>query len=54
MTTHDYTFPLSAKILHSGMAANVVPDFAEATFDVRLTPGCNPLRVDLQIDQAAR
>ncbi len=36
---------VSLNILNGGVKSNVVPDYAEAYFDIRLTPGSNPLRV---------
>ena len=42
---------VTCNILHAGMAPNVVPDYAEATFDVRLTPGSDPLQVKAQLEK---
>jgi succinyl-diaminopimelate desuccinylase len=36
---------VSLNILNGGVKTNVVPDYAEAYFDIRLTPGCNPVKV---------
>jgi succinyl-diaminopimelate desuccinylase len=36
---------VSCNIISGGVKTNVVPDYAEAQFDIRLTPGSNPLRV---------
>jgi succinyl-diaminopimelate desuccinylase len=36
---------VSCNIIKGGVKTNVVPDYAEAQFDIRLTPGSSPLRV---------
>jgi succinyl-diaminopimelate desuccinylase len=41
---------VTCNILNAGMADNVVPDYAEATFDIRLTPGSDPLKVKAQLE----
>jgi succinyl-diaminopimelate desuccinylase len=45
---------VTCNVLHAGVASNVVPDAAEATFDVRLTPGSDPLRVKAQLERLVR
>jgi len=40
---------VSLNILNGGVKTNVVPDYAEAYFDIRLTPGSNPLKVKERI-----
>ncbi|RMF91911.1 MAG: M20/M25/M40 family metallo-hydrolase, partial [Nitrospinota bacterium] len=41
-----YHYPtVSLNIIQGGMKRNVVPDRAEATFDIRITPGCSIERV---------
>jgi succinyl-diaminopimelate desuccinylase len=42
---------VTCNILHAGMADNVVPDYASATFDIRLTPGSDPLKVKAQLEK---
>lgn len=45
-----YHYPsVSLNIIHGGVKSNVVPDYAEATFDIRLTPGSKPLKVKERI-----
>jgi succinyl-diaminopimelate desuccinylase len=40
---------VSLNILNGGVKSNVVPDYAEAQFDIRLTPGSKPLKVKERI-----
>jgi len=40
---------VSLNILNGGVKSNVVPDYAEAQFDIRLTPGSKPLKVKKRI-----
>lgn len=41
-----FNYPsVSLTILNGGIRGNVVPDHAEAQFDIRLTPGCKPMKV---------
>ena len=42
---------VSCNILNAGVKKNVVPDYAEATFDIRLTPGSDPMKVKSQIEK---
>jgi succinyl-diaminopimelate desuccinylase len=47
-----FDFPtVSCNILKAGIKRNVVPEFAEAVFDVRLTPGSDPMKVKSQIEK---
>ena len=48
---YDYPTGPSLNLLNSGVKSNVVPDYAEAVFDIRLTPGCNPINVKAQIEK---
>jgi succinyl-diaminopimelate desuccinylase len=36
---------VSLNILNGGVKTNVIPDYAEAYFDIRITPGSNPIKV---------
>jgi len=40
---------VACNIISGGVKSNVVPDYAEATFDIRLTPGSKPLKVKERI-----
>jgi len=42
---------VSCNILNAGIKRNVVPDYAEALFDIRLTPGSDPMKVKSQIEK---
>ncbi|HUV06565.1 MAG TPA: M20 family metallopeptidase [Spirochaetia bacterium] len=42
---------VSCNLLNAGIKGNVVPDYAEATFDIRLTPGSDPMKVKSQIEK---
>lgn len=45
-----YHYPsVSLNMISGGVKSNVVPDYAEAAFDIRLTPGCRPLDVRQRI-----
>lgn len=45
-TRRLYHYPtVSLNIIQGGVKRNVVPDKAEATFDIRITPGCSITRV---------
>jgi succinyl-diaminopimelate desuccinylase len=41
----------TCNIINGGVKRNVVPDYAEATFDIRLTPGSNPMKVKKRIEE---
>jgi succinyl-diaminopimelate desuccinylase len=42
---------VACNIFNAGVKTNVVPDYAECQFDIRLTPGSKPLKVKEQIEQ---
>jgi len=47
-----YHYPtVSCNIIDGGVKRNVVPDHAEAEFDIRLTPGSKPLKVKERIEE---
>jgi succinyl-diaminopimelate desuccinylase len=41
----DYPSGPSLNMINGGVKSNVVPDSATALFDIRLTPGCNAIKV---------
>jgi succinyl-diaminopimelate desuccinylase len=45
---------VSCNILNAGIKRNIVPDYAEATFDIRLTPGSDSMKVKSQIEKLVR
>ena len=45
---------VACNIISGGVKTNVVPDYAEAQFDIRLTPGSNPLKVKERIEDLVR
>jgi len=45
MEHNFYTPSVTCNIIHGGVKINVVPDYAEAEFDIRLTPGSHPKKV---------
>ena len=45
MAHNFYTPSVTCNIINGGVKINVIPDYAEAQFDIRLTPGSNQLRV---------
>ncbi len=45
---------VTCNILNAGIKRNVVPDYAEAIFDIRLTPGSDPMKVKSQIERLVR
>jgi len=50
-----YHYPtVACNIISGGVKTNVVPDYAEAQFDIRLTPGSNPLMVKERIEELVR
>lgn len=47
-----YHYPtVSCNIIQGGVKRNVVPDYAEATFDIRLTPGSDPQAAKRRIEE---
>jgi succinyl-diaminopimelate desuccinylase len=47
-----YDYPtVTCNILHAGVKINVVPDYAEAEFDIRLTPGSDPQKVKAELER---
>jgi len=45
-----YDYPsVTCTIFNAGVKVNVVPDYAEAEFDIRLTPGSDPTKVAAQL-----
>ncbi|MBW2091379.1 MAG: M20/M25/M40 family metallo-hydrolase, partial [Deltaproteobacteria bacterium] len=45
---------VTCNIIKGGVRINVVPDYAEAEFDIRLTPGSKPLKVKDKIEELIR
>jgi succinyl-diaminopimelate desuccinylase len=46
-----FNYPtVACTIINGGVKINVVPDYAEAQFDIRLTPGSKPLKVKQRIE----
>jgi succinyl-diaminopimelate desuccinylase len=45
MEKNFYTPSVTCNIINGGVKINVVPDYAEAEFDIRLTPGSHPTQV---------
>ncbi|MGD2201035.1 MAG: ArgE/DapE family deacylase [Candidatus Bathyarchaeota archaeon] len=45
---------VTCNIIKGGVKRNVVPDYAEAEFDIRLTPGSNPLKVKQRIENLVK
>lgn len=45
---------VSCNIINGGVKTNVVPDYAEAQFDIRLTPGSKPLKVKERIEELVK
>jgi succinyl-diaminopimelate desuccinylase len=45
MEHNFYTPSVTCNIIQGGVKINVVPDYAEAQFDIRLTPGSHPKKV---------
>lgn len=45
---------VSCNVIGGGVKRNVVPDYAEAVFDVRLTPGSKPLKVKEMIEELVK
>jgi succinyl-diaminopimelate desuccinylase len=50
-----YHYPtVSCNIINGGVKTNVVPDYAEGQFDIRLTPGSKPLKVKERIEELVK
>ena len=45
---------VACNIINGGVKTNVVPDYAEAQFDIRLTPGSKPLKVKERIEELVK
>lgn len=45
---------VACNIISGGVKTNVVPDYAEAQFDIRLTPGSRPMKVKERIEELVR
>lgn len=45
---------VTCNIINGGVKRNVVPDYAEATFDIRLTPGSSPLTMKKRIEELVK
>ena len=54
-TRRLFNYPtVTCNIIHAGVKRNVVPDYAEAEFDIRLTPGSKPLKVKDRIEELVK
>ena len=42
---------VTLNMFNGGVKSNVVPDYAEAVFDIRLTPGTSPLKVKARLEK---
>ena len=51
MKNNFYTPSVTCNIINGGVKINVVPDYAEAQFDIRLTPGSSITRVIKRIEE---
>jgi succinyl-diaminopimelate desuccinylase len=51
---YDYPTGPSLNLLNGGVKSNVVPDYAEAVFDIRLTPGSSPIKVKERIEELVK
>jgi succinyl-diaminopimelate desuccinylase len=50
-----FNYPsVTCNIIHGGVKINVVPDYAEAEFDIRLTPGASVSAVRKEIDRLVK
>lgn len=54
MAHNFYTPSVSCNIINGGVKTNVIPDYAEAEFDIRLTPGSHQLRVVERIKELVK
>jgi len=54
-TRRLFNYPtVTCNIISAGVKRNVVPDYAEAEFDIRLTPGSKPLMVKKRIEELVK
>jgi len=52
---HLFNYPsVTCNIISGGVKINVVPDYAEAEFDIRLTPGASVSKVRTEIDRIVK
>jgi len=54
MAHNFYTPSVTCNIISGGVKTNVIPDYAEARFDIRLTPGSRQLRVVERIKELVK
>ncbi len=55
LMAHNYHTPsVTCNIINGGVKTNVIPDYAEAQFDIRLTPGSHQLRVVQRIKELVK
>lgn len=54
MEHNFYTPSVTCNIIQGGVKINVVPDYAEAEFDIRLTPGSHPTKVVERIKELVK
>jgi succinyl-diaminopimelate desuccinylase len=54
MKHNFYTPSVTCNIIEGGVKINVVPDYAEAQFDIRLTPGSKPFTVVEKINELVK
>jgi succinyl-diaminopimelate desuccinylase len=54
MEHNFYTPSVTCNIISGGVKINVVPDYAEAEFDIRLTPGSHPSKVVERIKELVK
>jgi succinyl-diaminopimelate desuccinylase len=54
MEHNFYTPSVSCNIISGGVKINVVPDYAEAEFDIRITPGSHPSKVIERINELVK
>ena len=54
MAYNFYTPSVTCNIINGGVKTNVIPDYAEAQFDIRLTPGSHQLRVVQRIKELVK
>lgn len=54
MEKNFYTPSVTCNIINGGVKINVVPDYAEADFDIRLTPGSHPVQTVNRIKELVK
>lgn len=54
MESNFYTPSVACNIIEGGVKINVIPDYAEAQFDIRLTPGSKPYKVVERIKELVK